>query len=258
MAFCELHYFSEALGKQTNANVILPEGAQQSGPFPVFYLLHGLSDDYSIWMRRTSIERYVQHLPLIVVMPDGGRGFYCDAEQGYAHETALIKDLIGYVDRMFHTRAERDGRCIGGLSMGGYGALKLALKFPGVFCSGVSHSGAANFGHARRRDDLPDDDPHVAEFRRILGDNSTGGPNDLYALAERCDRSQLPALRIDCGTEDFLLQSNRDLHAHLERIGIPHEYAEYPGGHSWNYWDERVREAIRFHARHLGLENSAK
>jgi putative tributyrin esterase len=249
MAFCELHYYSDALGKHTNANVILPQGADQSGPFPVFYLLHGLSDDYTIWMRSTSIERYVQHLPLIVVMPDGGRGFYCDAEQGYAYETAIVNDLIGYVDRMFHTKAERSGRCIGGLSMGGYGALKLALRFPHLFCSAVSHSGATDFGHSRRSDD-----PRVAEFRRILGDDPVGGPNDLYALAERIDRSQLPALRIDCGTEDFLLENNRNFHAHLERIGIPHEYAEYPGGHTWDYWDEHVQEAIRFHARHLGLE----
>jgi putative tributyrin esterase len=83
MAYCELHYFSKSLGMQTAANVILPEG-EHEGPFAVFYLLHGLSDDHTIWMRRTSIERYVQNLPLIVVMPNGGRGFYTDAVQGFA------------------------------------------------------------------------------------------------------------------------------------------------------------------------------
>src|SRR5688572_4392093 len=103
MAFCELHYFSKALSKHTAANVILPQVEEQQGPFPVWYLLHGLSDDHTGWMRRTSIERYVAHLPLIVVMSDGGRSFYCDAMQGYAYETAIVEDLIGYIDSMFHT-----------------------------------------------------------------------------------------------------------------------------------------------------------
>src|SRR5579871_2790575 len=124
MAFCELHYFSPALQKQTAANILLPEGEEATGPFCVFYLLHGLSDDHTIWQRRTSIERYVAGLPLIVVMPDGGRGFYTDAQEGMAYETAIVHDLVNYVDRMFPTKAERGGRCIGGLSMGGYGAIK--------------------------------------------------------------------------------------------------------------------------------------
>src|SRR5438128_99133 len=86
MAFCELKYFSKALEKATAATVLLPEGPQK-GPFPVLYLLHGLSDDQTAWTRWTSVERYVRSLPLIVVMPESGRGFYCDAEQGFAYET---------------------------------------------------------------------------------------------------------------------------------------------------------------------------
>ena len=250
MALCELHYRSKALGKQMAANVILPEGDEQQGPFPVFYLLHGLSDDYTVWQRRTSIERYVDGLPLIVVMPDDGRGFYCDAEQGFAYETAIIQDLIGLVDRMFFTRAERSGRCIGGLSMGGYGAIKLALKFPHLFCSAVSHSGALHFAH----DDPDPENPFGAEFRRVTGEHPAGGPNDPYTLAEQIDRGQLPALRIDCGVDDFLIEPNRRLHRHLEQLGVPHEYAEYPGAHDWAYWDTHVQEAIAFFARELGLE----
>jgi S-formylglutathione hydrolase FrmB len=252
MAFCELRYFSPALQKQTAANVLLPEGEKMSGPFPVFYLLHGLSDDYTIWHRRTSIERYVQGLPLIVVMPDGGRSFYTDAEQGYAYETAIIRDLIGYIDRIFPTKAERAGRCIGGLSMGGYGALRLALRFPGMFCSAVSHSGKLDFAREEWNG------PHAEEFARIVGKHPRGGPNDLFALAEKVDRSLLPALRFDCGTEDALLGCNRDFHIHLQNLGIPHEYAEYPGGHDWAYWDLRVQEAIAFHMPNLGIAPSVE
>jgi putative tributyrin esterase len=244
MAICELHYFSAALQKQTAANVILPESSSE--PFPVLYLLHGLSDDHTIWTRRTSLERYVEGLPLIVVMPDGGRGFYTDAEKGFAYETALIRDLISFIDRTFRTRAEGAGRCIGGLSMGGYGALKLGLKHPDLFCSAVSHSGALNFGLSDRIDQQP-------EFVRILGDPSTRRRHSLYALAESVDRSLLPALRVDCGTEDGLIEDNREFHTLLTNLSLPHEYEEFSGGHNWAYWDVHVQEAIRFHAKHLGI-----
>lgn len=247
MALCELHYRSSALEKHTAACVILPEDPGLSPPFPVMYLLHGLSDDYTIWQRRTSIERYVEGLPLIVVMPDGGRGFYTDAVAGYRYEAAILNDLIPFIDRVFPTIANRSGRCIGGLSMGGYGAVRLALRRPDMFCSAVSHSGALSFGHVT----IPAEDPRAEEFRRILGDDSAGGPNDLFALAEKVDRAIMPALRLDCGTEDFLLEHNRAFHAHLTTLGIPHEYEEFPGAHEWSYWDLHVREAIEFHMRAL-------
>jgi len=248
MAFCELKYFSKALQKATAASVILPEN-DHPGPFYTFYLLHGLSDDHTTWQRRTSIERYVQELPMIVVMPDSGRGFYCDAVEGMKWETAILQDLIGYVDRMFPTKADRDGRCVGGLSMGGYGAAKLALKFPDLFCSAVSHSGAMAFAHRPLPPDA--DPPWNTEFARIVGVDPVGGPNDLYVLAKQCDPALRPALRIDCGTEDFLLEDNRAFHAHLETIGYSHEYEEFPGEHNWAYWDRHVQEAIAFHLRYL-------
>lgn len=248
MAFCEMHYFSPSLGMQTAANIILPEG-KGPGPFPVFYLLHGLSDDHTIWSRRTSIERYVADLPLIVVMPNGGRGFYVDAVEGFAGERAIIQDLIGFVDGTFHTIAERSGRCIGGLSMGGYGALRLALGNPDIFCSAASHSGALAFGH--RNGEWEGD--RAVEFARILGSTPKGGFNDLFAITERTEIARLPHLRIDCGVDDFLIEDNREFHHHLKKIGVPHEYAEYPGAHSWDYWDIHVREVIAFHAKNLGL-----
>jgi putative tributyrin esterase len=251
MAFCELKYSSKALQKATAATILLPEGAA-SGPFPVLYLLHGLSDDHTAWARWTSIERYVRNLPLIVVMPDSGRGFYSDAEQGFAYETAIVRDLIGYIDTMFHTKPTREGRALAGLSMGGYGAAKLALKFPEMFCGAVSLSGAMGFAH--RAFVLPSDQPWHHEFARVVGENPVGGPNDLYALASGLAPEQRPALGIDCGTEDFLLEDNRAFHAYLTEIGYPHEYVENPGAHEWSYWDKHIQEAIAFLARPLGIE----
>lgn len=252
MALCDLHYFSPALNKMVGAMIVLPEDAELTGPFPVFYLLHGSSDDYTAWIRRTSIERYVQDLPLIVVMPDGGHGFYTDAESGYAYDTAITVDLVGYVDRMFPTDRRRAGRVIGGLSMGGYGALKLAFRHPDLFCSAVSHSGALAWAH----DDPPTDPERRERLTRIAGAHPAGGPHDLFALAAQLDRARMPAVRIDCGTEDRLIDANRRFHAHLDTLDVPHEYAEYPGGHTWSYWDVRVQEAIAFHARILGIRGT--
>ncbi|MGA1195595.1 MAG: alpha/beta hydrolase [Candidatus Latescibacterota bacterium] len=248
MAFCTLQFRSPALVKACSMNVIFPDN--HNGPFPVFYLLHGLSDDHSIWMRRTSIERYVQDLPIIVVMPDSGRSFYCNAIEGPAYESHIIQDVIGFTDRVFNTITSREGRVIGGLSMGGYGALKLALKFPNLFCSAVSHSGA--LGITKVKPENVRQDMRI-EFPQIFGDAPFEGKDCLYQLAENIDKNQLPALRIDCGTEDGLLQSNRDYHAHLTHLKIPHEYEEFPGAHTWDYWDIHVQEAIAFHRKSLGI-----
>jgi putative tributyrin esterase len=254
MAFATLNYFSRSLKKASSFNIVFPDDPAIPRPWAVFYLLHGLSDDHTIWMRRTSIERYVAGLPLVVVMPDGGRGWYTNAVSpaGYHYEDDLIKDVVGLVDRTFPVKAERSGRAIGGLSMGGYGAVKLGLKHHEMFASVNSHSGAIGF--ARR---VPEKGRDLSpEFLTIFGENAKGGPEDPFGLVERIDHGRIPALRVDCGTDDFLIRDNRDFHHHLESLHIAHEYQEYPGGHTWDYWDEHVREAVAFHVRNLGLKTA--
>ena len=248
MALCEIHWSSRVLGKCVGTHIILPE--QGEPPFPVFYLLHGLSDDYTMWHRRSRIEWYVRDLPLIVVMPDGYRGFYTNNENGPAYATYMAEELTAMVERNFPARSERAARCIGGLSMGGYGALRLALGYPETYLSANSHSGALGFGHKP----VDDADPRAEEFRRILGDDPTGSEHDLFALATRChQRNTLPFLRVDCGVDDFLIDHNRAFRHHLEALDIPHEYEEFPGAHTWDYWDLHIREALEFHCRHLGI-----
>lgn len=237
MPLAELRYFSDALQKHVAANIILPNPRFEP-PYPVMFLLHGLSDDQSGWCRRTSIERYCDDLPWIVVMPDGGRGFYTDAEAGFAYETAVAVELPRIIERYLPTVLPW---CVTGLSMGGYGAIKLALKYGDRFASAVSHSGAVHFSH---------EPPNLAtglngEFDRIVSVERYGGREDLYVLAERLNGPV--HLRLDCGTEDHLIEHNRHYHRHLEQLGIPHEYYEFPGEHNWAYWDLHVQEALKFH-----------
>jgi len=253
MAFARINYFSRSLQKASSVSVVFPDDPAIPRPWSVYYLLHGLSDDDTIWMRRTSVDRYVEGLPLVVVMPDGGRGWYTNAEAGYAYEDDLIKDVIGLVDRTFPVKAERSGRAIGGLSMGGYGAVKLGLKHHDLFGSVNSHSGAVGILHQdyHKNDSIKDLSP---ELDRIFGKASRWASEDPFAIVERIDHGRIPALRFDCGKADFLLDQNRAFHRHLETMHIPHEYEEFVGDHNWAFWDEHVQEAIAFHVRNLQIK----
>lgn len=251
MALATVQYFSRSLQKASTLIVAFPDEPEVPRPWSVLYLLHGLSDDQSIWQRRTSIERYAAGLPLAIVMPDGHRGWYTNSHDGQSrYEDDLIVDVVGLVDRLFPVRAERAGRALGGLSMGGYGAVKLALKYADRFAAATSHSGALN---CVREPEVAR--PFSPEFDRVFGPNPAGGSDDAFTLAEIADRKRLPALRLDCGLSDFLLEQNRAFHRHLDACRIAHEYQEFPGDHDWTYWDLHIREALAFHARTLGLSS---
>ena len=245
MALLEVGFHAKALEKWSSMAVLLPEG---KGPFPVLYLLHGLSDDHTAWLRRTSIERYVEGMGLIVVMPDGHRSWYVNDPRagGHAYEDHIVKDVVGFVDRSFRTVPGRRGRAIAGLSMGGFGAVMLALRHPELFCAACSHSGALAAFH---------DGARHSEGLLALTSAVPPGKHDCFRLARRLKPPRRrPALRLDCGTEDFLLPGNRAFHAHLAKLGLPHVYEEYPGDHNWGYWDLHVQDTIRFVREHLVRE----
>jgi S-formylglutathione hydrolase FrmB len=244
MSFCTVKFWSQGLGRRSTMNLFIPEG--RSGPFPVLILLHGYSDDYSIWQRQTSLERYLEGLPLIVAMPDGGRSFYMNDDRpgGDRTEDHIVRDVVGYLDRTFQTIPHREGRAIAGLSMGGYGAAMLALRHPDLFTAAVSHSGA--FGPGVKKDGIPPDPGIKYVFNRMKQDRY-----NCFALAGRVLRKGCcPAFRFDCGTADFLYEENRKFHVYLDRIGFPHEYEEHGGGHEWRYWDKHIPETLRFVLRH--------
>jgi len=256
MSIAQIQFFGTSIGIATAMNVLLPDTGV--GPFPVFYLLHGLTDNYSAWLRRTSLERYMAAgggIPMIVVMPEGGRGFYTNsASQPFGnYEDHIIKDVIPYIDRTFSTIQSRNGRVLGGLSMGGYGAVRLALKFPDLFCSAVSHSGAVMTPLHKAETRPQHLQPLSAEFELTLGKNWRNGPNDCTWLAKQCLPDKRPALRLDCGTADFLLEQNREFHEILNAMNFPHEYEEFPGDHNWAYWDLHIQEAIAFHRKVLNV-----
>ncbi len=250
MALLHCNFFSSTLGMATSMDVILPqhgEGpARQPGESPpCLLLLHGLSDDHTIWQRRTSIERYAAPLGLAVVMPNVHRSFYTDMRRGYPYWTFISEELPAVLKDLLHLQPPRERSFVAGLSMGGYGAFKLALRCPERFAAAASLSGALDVA-AR----LPNETtaPNVArDWELIYGDATHPEPeDDLFALATRAAQQSnpLPNLYAWCGTEDFLYQHNLRFRDRLAALGIPLTYEESTGDHNWACWDRMIQRVL--------------
>ncbi len=154
MALIQCQFYSEVLGLSTSMNVILPqatrsqigmEGKQGTGPHPTLYLLHGLSDDDSTWLRRTSIERYVASMGLAVVMPQVHRSFYTNMEQGAAYWTFISEELPALARSFFPLSDKREDNFVAGLSMGGVWCLQTGTPAPRTLCSRCQSFGGYGF-----------------------------------------------------------------------------------------------------------------
>lgn len=239
MSIVNVRFRSEALGKQTSFNAILPDSGE--GPFPVLMQLHGYSDDSFSWLYNSRIAQHVRDYPLIVVLPDGGTSRYLNLPyherfglQNY--EDLMIRDIPNEVNRLFPARPGK--WAIGGLSMGGFGSLRLGLKYPERFASIWAHSAGLR----------PLDDA----FLDSIADRRDA---DVVHLArEALQSGEGPALALDCGVDDELIGYNRELHTALDEMGYPHSWKEHPGAHTWEYWDVHVQEALAQHAEVLGID----
>lgn len=249
MALFHCHFGSATLGLACSANVILPDRRKDPGrPLATLWLLHGLSDDHTIWQRRTSIERYAAAYRLAVVMPAVDRSFYADMQYGLTYWTFLSEELPGQMRQYFPLSAQRQDNFAAGLSMGGYGAFKLALNLPERYAAAASLSGALDltgiWASAERKAIL-----------QLISDKSPKGTgNDLLHVAAKLARSRKPRPRLYqwCGTEDFLYADNLRFRDHARKAGLEVDYSEGPGGHSWDRWDEQILKVIEW----LGVEKA--
>lgn len=256
MAFIELHYHSDTLKTAVSVNILLPEKAKtligmdgkQEGKIKTLYLLHGLSDDHTIWMRRTSIERYAIEKGIAVVMPNVGRSWYVDTAYGAKYFTFVTEELPQVCRKYFNGMSDRpEDNYVAGLSMGGYGAIKIALRCPEKFGGCASLSGALDVFDARR---LKIWDEWQGIFGADLQDPAQllGTEHDVFALAQQYDSGSYPypKMYMWCGTEDALIKINRQFRDHLTQLEIPHTYKESEGNHSWKWWDLHIQDALNF------------
>ena len=241
MAFIQCNFHSESLGMAASMNVILPQttfsqigmkGVVNETGTPVLYLLHGLSDDHTIWMRRTSIERYASELGLAVVMPCVNRSFYNDTPDGMKFWQFVSRELPALVQSFFKVSGRREDTFVAGL----------ALNWPERFAAAASLSGAL------RNDWLNSGNKTLFEFDFGPLDKIRGSENDLYFKAEEVVKSggPRPMLYQVCGTEDFLYQVNTEFRDHLKRIGYDAVFRDGPGSHSWAFWDAEIQHILKW------------
>jgi Predicted esterase len=250
---------SKALKRDAPVTVLLPKDYATSGlRYPVLYLLHGASGAHGDWNARSGIAAYTEDLPLIVVMPDaGGNSFYTNTPGMGAVNDYFEKELIAAIDAKYRTIAAREGRAIAGLSMGGYGAWRIGLDRPQDFCAAASLSGALLWGEGQVAQNGPnpfaqalygkDTDP--AKMQEMYAQD--GLMQRIRSLSDGKGGWKGPALYLDCGAEDFILQHSRMMEEALLDRAVPHEYTEFNGKHDWPYWDEHVRDVLQFVRRHV-------
>jgi putative tributyrin esterase len=249
MPLIHCNFFSQSLVLSSSIDVIVPL-PRKDGPqakHPVLYLLHGYSDDHTIWQRRTSIERYVEDTNLVVVMPAVHRSFYTDMASGFKYWTYVSEELPYVVRSLFHVSEAREDTFVAGLSMGGYGAFKLALTYPERYSYAASLSGALDMANRLKAKEQPAE--HKKEMEGIFGnlDQFKHSSHDVMHLARKAAQSKkaLPRLYQYCGTEDFLYASNVKFHEQAEKLGLDLVYEEGPGDHKWQYWDEKIQVFLK-------------
>ncbi len=293
----EDQFFAPSLGVRKHMVVYLPPsyGRDTTRRYPVAYYLHGLSGTESDWLSKASIDVVADSLfargtpEMIIVLPDGDDGWYttwvdpvpyracadttktetadryCVREPRY--DEYIARDVVRHVDSTYRTRADRDYRGIGGLSMGGYGAISLALHYPDVFGAAASHSGvlapmyagpkpfvgparyAANVDELRAAGGI-----YWPRYLRYWGTNLDRwrAADPALSAARLKQRGQkMPALFFDCGRDDGFVDQNRAFDAELARLGVVHTYGEWPGAHTWRYWSEHVPQSLDWMARRI-------
>ncbi len=235
--------YSDAMKKNIKAVVIRPDNYATLKDLPVVYLLHGYSGNYADWISKApEIAKAADRYQVMIVCPDGGfSSWYWDspADTDFRYETYVAKELVEWIDQRYKTIRSKSGRAITGLSMGGHGALYLAIRHQDVFGAAGSMSGGVdirpfpgNWDMAKRLgayDAFPDrwEKHTVINMLHLLGSHS-------------------PALMIDCGTGDFFYAVNQQLHEQLLYRNIPHDYITRPGVHNWPYWQNAVEYQLLF------------
>jgi len=249
VAVAKINLYSESLGTVQDVNVILPK-PEHIRHSAVLYLLHGLLDGHETWLQRTRLLDYAERYKLVVVMPNAQRSFYTDQASGYAWRTWIESELPQIIEQWLAV-GDKVPRHIAGLSMGGYGAMKLGLSQPSRFISVASFSGVL---------DLAGIAPY-AELNGVLNDlelsfgELAAIPQSKDDLLTLLDQPTLPYLYVSCGLQDSLLMGNRTFHEALKQRHKKFDYLEMPGDHSWSLWDVNI-EAYLSKLESLALLNS--
>lgn len=252
MALIQVNYVSSALQRTVPLQVILPvDKLTPDGTLPAekkfktLYLLHGYLGNYTDWVSGTRIQRWAEERDLCVVMPSGDNAFYVDRpETGNCYGQFIGEELVEVTRRMFPLSRKREDTFIGGLSMGGFGAMRNGLKYHDTFGAIISFSGVLqmidNASVKPQKADLPFLEGIFGNLDEAL--TSDKNPAVLAKKLDGCNTK--PMVYIACGTEDYLLPHSRNFRDLLKDNGFQVTYEEGPGGHEWDFWDTYIKKAI--------------
>ena len=238
----DVNIFSEAMKKEIPVRIVTPENYKQKETFPVVYLLHGHSGNYKSWTEGSDVEELSDLYNIIVVMPDGGfDSWYFDSRiaKDYQYETFVSSELVTYIDTNFKTIKDRSGRAITGLSMGGHGAMYIAIRHQDVFGSAGTTSGGVDIRPFPEKWNISarlgtyQEHPENWESNTVINMTHLLSPGSLNII-------------IDCGFEDFFYEVNCNLHDKLLKEGIPHDFYTRPGKHNWQYWKNSIKYQMLF------------
>lgn len=258
MALIQVTFTSRSLMRTVPLMVVLPvdkfdrDTLRPERSFPTLYLLHGVFGNCTDWVSGTRIQRWAQERDLAVVMPSGDNRFYVDQPAtADCYGRFIGEELVEITRRMFPLSRRRQDTFIGGLSMGGYGALRNGLKYHDTFGS-IAALSTANVTAVldSYREDAEDFLQSRAYMRGLFGplDRVPGSDMDLYALADGLagKPEAQPRIYMACGTEDGLLTMNRNLAQRLKRDGFDLTYREAPGAHEWDFWDSQIKQVLEW------------
>jgi len=238
---------SNALKKRADITVYAPSNVDKHVPLVI--LLHGVYGSHWAWAIKGNAHITTQNLietehikPMILAMPSDG--LYADGSGYVQHQTAdyerwIIEDVINVMKEQYPQITEKSPIFIAGLSMGGFGALRLGAKYPNLF---KAFSGLSSITHFNQIDEF------IADFEKLKHDTLTKDGVLEWILK---NKNSIPPFRFDCGTDDILIEHNRQLHNELEKYRIPHIYQEFSGGHTWEYWTEHLTDTLLFFNKHL-------
>lgn len=258
MAVVQLNYMSKCLMRTVDINVILPIDQLDMHtmnyisypPFKTLYLLHGIYGDQNDWLYGTRILKWANEHHLCVVMPSGENMFYVDNELTHKLFGQFIgQELVNITRAMFPLSTKKEDTFIAGLSMGGYGAIVNGLKYHQTFgyVAGLS-SALLLEDWIKCQNPLIHTSDSKKYYESIFGDISQikGSDKDYYALIEQTNISELPKMYLCVGTEDFLLQNNREYRDFLIKKGVNITYEEGPGSHEWDFWDRYILKILNW------------
>ena len=253
-----IQFKSNLLNYPVKYSIYLPPDYENSErSYPVLYLLHGYSDDETGWIQFGEANYIADKgiangdfTPCIIVMPDGKVTWYSNSYDGKdPWEDMFIKEFIPFIEKEYRIRTKKEFRAIAGLSMGGYGALTLAMRHPDLFSSCVAMSSGTFTDEEVLNGDMYD-----RYFGHIYGPKPKNAVSESWKaynplhLLDSVDPEKLKSVRfyIDCGDDDFLYKGNSALHVKMRDMGIPHEYRVRNGSHQWSYWRTGLHDGLIF------------